>query len=117
MSPIGWMAIGAAGLSFLGVLVMAAIEREFRQALGQVAAAFVVGPALLIAWAVRGGIPRAMRLSPRALELFARQQSGGGKSAWLLGYRSRGVIVVRRRHGQGWLNDVPNRASRARRDK
>jgi hypothetical protein len=57
-----------------------------------------------------------MRLSPRALELFARQLSGG-KSAWLLGYRSRGVIVVRRRHGQGWLNDVPNRAARARRDK
>lgn len=59
-----------------------------------------------------------MRLSPEALALFARQVGPGVDpvSAWLLGYRGRGIILVRRRGGGGWLNDVPNRANRARRD-
>lgn len=117
MNPILWMLTGIGVTGTISVAFFAVTERDFREAIGQVLAALLLGPALLVGFLVRGGLPRAVRLSPEALALFAKQETRGQQSAWLLGYRGRGVIVVRRRSGSDWLNDVPNRATRASHDR
>lgn len=117
MNPVLWMLTGIGITGTLSVAFFIVTEREFRQAVGQVLAAFFVAPAMLGGYLVRFGLPRAVKLSPEALALFARQKTSGQQSAWLLGYRGRGVIVVRRRSGSDWLNDVPNRATRASHDR
>lgn len=116
MSPILWMLLGAGALSVLGLAGLAVAEREFRTALGQVLVSLAVGPAILVAFLVRSRAPRTIRLSPEALERFSRQQGRTGQRAWAFAYRSRGVILVRRREGTDWLNDVPNRVARTARE-
>lgn len=123
MTPVLWMATGAGAVMLLGLVVMCAMERELREALGQCLLALFVAPILLFRGVFRR-LPRAIPLSAAALERFASQQSGtygrgstrASRSAWLLGYAGHGVIVVRRRRGRDWLNDVPNRAARCRED-
>lgn len=120
MSPVLWMLVGVGISGVLGVLVFAVIERDFRDALGQVAAALFLAPTVVIGALVRRS-PRAMRLSPEALKRFAgastgRVTEGGLESAWLLAYRDRGVILVRRRRPAGVQNNVAETATRARND-
>ena len=113
MTPILWALVGAGTLSVTGVAVMAAVEREFREAVGQTLLGLVAIPAVLVAHATRWGwVPRVMPLSNRAVELIARQVSPGRQKAWAFTYLDRGVIVVRRSAGSQPLAD---RAQDARR--
>jgi hypothetical protein len=93
-------------------VVLLTIDRDTRRAAAEVALALLFGPAALLVAVARRG-PRMRRLSPRALELFARMQEGDER-AWLLSYGGRGVILVRRRSGErAWRSNVPNRAADA----
>lgn len=117
MNLLAWVGLAAAAWIAIGVLVFCIREREARQAIGEFLLALVVGPALVtVGVFLRHRAPRAMPLSPTALERFAKQLGPGSRSAWLLGYRGRGLIIVRRTDGVDWLNDLPNRASRVRRE-
>jgi uncharacterized membrane protein YfcA len=111
-----WMLVGAGALMLLGILVATVIERDFREALGQVLFTLVLAPALLVVFLIRARAPRAIKLSPRALERFAQQRGRNMKSAWALTYRGRGIILVRRSEGDDWLNDMPNRTARVSRE-
>lgn len=114
MNGFGWALVGAGSVSAFGLVWFLIAEREFRDAVLQVVAALVLGPAMLIGILVRSRSPRLMRISPAALELFARQVGPGMRPAWALTYRGRGVIVVRRADGRDWRGDVPHRANDAR---
>lgn len=124
MSVLAWVGLGALAWIVAGTVVFCVREREARQAIAEFGLALALGPALLtVGWFLRSGAPRATPLTAEALERWARSQTGHtgiGKrerSAWVLSYRNHGLIVVRRRdRGSGWLNDVPNRTSRVRRE-
>lgn len=117
MNPSLWMLTGAGALMVIGVVVAAVVDSEFGAALCQVLATLIIGPALAIVYLVRSHGARTIRLSPETLQRFAKQQgSTVGQSAWAFAYRGRGVILVRRREGTDWLNDVPNRTARVERE-
>lgn len=108
-----WMAAGIVVSGLAGVIVAMIVEPEFRQAVGQVALAMLGAPVLLFAMWVRTRAPRTVRLSPGALERFARMRSSDATAGFLFGYRGRGVILVRKAgRRESWLNDVPNTAHR-----
>lgn len=105
---------GALLACLASVVAMTIVDGEFRTAIAQVALAFALGPAaLIIVWARSG--PRMQKISPKALEGFCRQVGPGMAPAWLLSYRGRGILFVRRREDSGWRNNVPNRATDAER--
>jgi hypothetical protein len=96
VSALGWFLAGMVTLSVISVTAMAIVDREFRNALGQVAAVAVVGPAALVMTLTKRG-PRAARISPQALGRFWNREAADMHPTWLLSYAGRGVLFLRRR--------------------
>jgi len=105
---MAWFGIGVASacaVCFMGLLFL---DPDLRRAAGEVALAFLFGPAALLVAMTRRG-PRMSRIQPKTLERFLRQGDQEMVPAWMLSYGGRGILFVRRRRDHGWRNNVPNR--------
>lgn len=112
----GWV-LGTVGIwAVVGVTVVCIREEQARQDLAEFALALVLGAGLPLLLLVRNHGPRAGRVSPEALALFARQQGPDGLHAFAFTRRGKGVILVRRVEGSDRVNDVSHRLARVKRD-
>lgn len=107
-----WVLVGMGSMVAVSAFAVTIANADMRRAVGQVVLAGLLGPSALLLVLVRRG-PRLQRITPAALERFCRQVDVDMQPAWLLTYRGRGILYVRRRvpgHGSG---DVANRAQYA----
>ncbi|MGH3429963.1 MAG: hypothetical protein ACRDQZ_20740, partial [Mycobacteriales bacterium] len=91
-----WVLLGMGLMALVSSTAMLIVDSDMRRAVGQVVLAGLFGPAaLLVVWCRRG--PRMQQVTPAALERFCRQVDVDMQPAWLLTYRGRGILYVRRR--------------------
>lgn len=108
--------IGALAVSLVSGLVALNLDKRDRDALITVLSAFLLGPGLLLYLFVTRRAPRLQRVSPKAVARFMEAASAQRKPTWVLSYRGRGVMFIRRSDGNRnyYRNDVSNKIAEVR---